>query len=342
VKLAEDVFEGVDRSNRKLDDFEDRLNHLREWVENLSKCSDKINLQEPNSSNNPGLVYRSDLMQFEKKLNAKILESLDETNSIMKKMKIQYKELAQKIKHLEREDTMPRQRELKKESSKKKVKDYKSQDKIKTNNTISGNSSLTKVENFSYSSKRPYNSSDRLVQNIGTKFEATKKTSEVVTTFAVPKSERSTAEKAPVDTSKDTREEQNSITLKRFQEPIQNSKEFTDFMTFEDHNSSDIFELSECDTSKNYLSKSRKSKKRGSSRKSLRKESVENGHPNVIGEKRSRIHEFESLRKKGNDWLPKNFRSRSNSKSTKGSRRGSKKKQKSNRKSKVSSSRGKI
>ena len=340
-RMTEDVFESVSRGNKKLEEFEDRLSHLREWVEDLSKCPDKFNVQAPNSSFNPSLVSKSDLLQFEKKLNSKILDSLDETNSIMLKMKAQYKDLTKRVKNLETNNHKASRKEFKREKSQKKLKDHKSQDKIKESRNISEDYSSTKINDVSTNSRRQFHSTERTVQNLVTKI-GTNHTADIVRTVAMPKSEFSTAEKPLFDSFKDTKDiELNQQTLKRSDIPENKSKEFTDFMTFEDQNSSDIFELSENDTSHN-MSRTRKNKhKRSSSR--LSKGSSHKGKENVntVNQKRSRVQEFESLRKKGSDWLPKTIKSRSNSKSTKGSRHGSKKKNKSSRKSKVTSNRSK-
>lgn len=66
-RLAEDVYETVDLNNKKLNDFEDRLTHLREWVEDLSQVETRQYAPEsPSFAKNPGYMTKSDLMNFEK------------------------------------------------------------------------------------------------------------------------------------------------------------------------------------------------------------------------------------------------------------------------------------
>lgn len=148
----------------------------------------------------------------------------------------------------------------------------------------------------------------------------------------VPKSNYSSEEKIGFDLSKDTKENEIVIrTGNKHPSSIINeqSKEFTDFMTFEDPNESDIFELSEADKTVKPRSKSRSSSRkrhrRNHSRNSSLKVGKENSNPNISTKTRSRVEEFESLKKKR---LPRNLKSRSNSKSTRNSRNGSKKKSK--------------
>ena len=327
-RLAEDVFESMDISNKKLEDFEDQLNHLREWVEDLSKCSsNKINVTTQNSSFNPGLVSKSDLMEFEKKLNYKILESLDETNSIMKKIKTQYKELAKKVKHLENDKPRSNRRDSIKPTISSKLQGNRSQEKIVDIKATSQHPSIKSDRHRE--KKQKYNSSDRALQSLVTGIDANKHSVEVVRTVAVSKAQYNTRQ---IDSSKDTKDnEVDQKTLKRFPEiaVAEPSKEFTDFMTFDEHTSSDIFELSDNDTTRNNRSKSGKGRhKRSNSRnqKNSSTESGENKHPNMLPQARSRVEEFESFRKKKVEMVPRNLKSSSRSRSTKGSRNGSRKK----------------
>lgn len=52
-------------------------------------------------------------MDFEKKLNKKLLESLDGTTTIMKKIKSQYKDLSKKVKALENGTSVLPRKEVK-------------------------------------------------------------------------------------------------------------------------------------------------------------------------------------------------------------------------------------
>lgn len=331
-RLAEDVYSSVNLSSKKVDDFEDRLNQLRQWVEDLSRVgsSKTGKIDNSNAAVNPALVTKSDLMNFEKKLNHKILESLDETNDIMKKLKRQYKDLSNRVNKIESEKVKILKSKSKKSSSKTKISENNSQDKFASNNphytlnTDISDKSLRKM----------YNSSDRINQNSLTNIEPYKHKGDVVRTFAVPKySHSNTIDKIHIDTSKDTQDyEFNEKTIKRFQEPKgSTSKEFTEYMTFDDNNSSGLFDLSDNETSKlkdKSVSKSRQIKRSSSrlSNKSVtkdRNQTNENSHPNQPKAKRSRIEEFESLRKKGKS---RKLKSTSRSQSTKKSKRGSNKK----------------
>lgn len=330
-RLAEDVYSSVSMSNKKIDDFEDRLNQLREWVEDLSRVGSLKGLKADNSnaSVNPALVTKSDLMNFEKKLNHKILESLDETNDIMKKLKRQYKDLSNRVNKIEDDKVKTLKNKSKKSSSKTKISENNSQEKFANNPHYTLNTDISDK-----SLKKMYNSSDRIKQNSLTNIEPYKHKVDVVRTFAVPKYTHSnTFEKVNIDTSKDTQDyEFNEKTIKRFPEPKgSTSKEFTEYMTFDDNNSSGLFDLSDNETSKlkdKSVSKSRQMKRSSSrqSNKSMTKDksqSNENSHPNQSKPKRSRIEEFESLRKKGKS---RKLKSTSRSQSTKKSKRGSNKK----------------
>lgn len=368
-RLAEDVFESVDLNSKKLDDFEDRLNHLREWVEDFSKVStSKINIDTSGRST-PGLVTKSELMDFEKKLNHKILESLDETNSIMKKIKSQYRDLAKKVDKLSQDKP-----KAKKSSSRKRLNDTHSQEKEIAKRADSTSQSIV-MQNINTNSRRQYNSSDRAItdlsqhsstkirndkslskvsidsenpkfgsKNLENSIQSTldphKHTVDVVRTVAIPKTTESANERAYMNMSKETRDEiDHAKTLKRSDRP-ENSKEFTDFMTFEENNSSELFELSENEASMIDKPRSKNRKhKRSSSRSSKNRNAskTENIHPNLTMQKRSRVEEFESLKKKGRERVPRNLKSRSRSRSTKGSRQGSR--QGSKRKSAKKSSR---
>lgn len=224
MRLAEDVYESLDLNNKKIDDFEDRLNHLKQWVEDLSKCSQGI--PEISTSHNPGLVTKSDLMEFEKKLNKKILESLDETNSIMKKLKGQYRELSKRVDLVE---LGGKRKEPSKSSSKKRLKTNKSFEKLNSSKKQSSEPVILKPTK---EIRRETKSSDRAFVDLhsskGT-VDAYKNTSEVIRTVAVPHSVISTNEKHSRENT---------------------SKEFTDFMTFEEQNMSDVFELSDNETLK--------------------------------------------------------------------------------------------
>ncbi|CAI2360109.1 unnamed protein product [Moneuplotes crassus] len=340
-RLAEDVYETVDLNNRKLNDFEDRLTHLREWVEDLSQVdARKYAPESPSFAKNPGYMTKSDLMNFEKKLNKKILESLDETNSIMKKIKVQSKELNSRVKALEQKRARSRSKSKKRDpkpySLKRKVNDNRSLEKVPQKRA---NPSLT--SEITSNDKRGYNSTERSIRNLVTGIEPYKKQADVVRTMAKPNTVYSyVKEDKNVDSSKDTKENEERKTLKRPFDPVVNdSKPFTEFMTFEENNSSELFDLSENESvTKNRLDSKMKNSSRSSSRIS-RKEtpSKENVNPNQIPQKRSRIAEFESLRKKKKSSKGlKNKRSRS-SRNSKNSRRSSKRKLSSKKKLKSSS-----
>lgn len=266
-RLAEDVFEAIDLNNKKFTDFEDRLDQLKDWVEKLSKCSGILNhfktidLPKINSDDatNPSVVLKSELMEFERKLNQKILESLDETNEIMKKIKKQYKGLSSKVKDLEvcfYESSKTAERS----KSKKKQPSNRSHSII--NNDISNRSLSLKDSSIKKEQRQKIASSDRAVKDQTNDFDVTNKnkynsivpSNEPITTDTIERHAKDIE-----NTNKETKKLAEFASNER-------SKEFTDFMTFEDQNSSDIFELSDNDRT---LNKS-KSKSKNKSNESKR------------------------------------------------------------------------
>ena len=99
------------------------------------------------------------------------------------------------------------------------------------------------------------------------------------------------------------------------------SKEHSEFPTFENERESDIFELSSNENGGFSFERSKSHKKRESRKcKNLNNNILiakENQNPNedVVKPQRSRVQEFESLRRKGKENLPKNLKSRSGSRS---------------------------
>ena len=183
-------------------------------------------------------------MDFERKLNQKILESLDETNEIMKKIKKQYKGLSSKVKDLEIW-FYESNKASEKIKSKKKQTSNRSHSII--NKDISNHSLNLKDSSTKKDSRQQILSTDRVIKNQLNDFEATDKNKY---NSIVPDNQPIKADsiEQPIKELSSSNKETKKLT-----EAIVNerSKEFTDFMTFEDQNSSDIFELSDNDKTLN-------------------------------------------------------------------------------------------
>ena len=185
-------------------------------------------------------MLKSELMEFERKLNKKILESLDETNDIMKKIKKQYKGLSNKVKDLEIW-FYESNKLLEKDKSKKKLISNRSHSIL--NNDTSNRSLSCKDNTVKRDSRQQFVSTDRAIKNQLPEFDVTKKykhNSIVPNSESIKSEVFEKQEKELADTYKDNKKLVGATAN-------ENSKEFTDFMTFEDQNSSDIFELSEND-----------------------------------------------------------------------------------------------
>ena len=298
ARLGEDIYDSIDSNNKKINQFELKFNELQEWVDELSSGK-QINITAKDNSDETKkhqYITRADLMDFERKLNRKILDSLEQTNSIMKKIKGKYKNLSKRVKRMQSQTS-------RKSSVSGVHKKYKSQDRsafLHQNQSLSDMSDKYKRD----LTKNQNRTLDRVVQPITTKAESNNITQSAQKSLDSIR----TMEDAKIGSH-------NQVDTARFsqkdKEANQNIRETQESRDRIEHDlSSSLFDLSDNENS-NRKSRSRSSKKLSSRRKS---KSKENMNPNTSNKKRSRVQEFESLRRKGKDQIPINLKSRSNSK----------------------------